>query len=172
MTSSRVLSLLALAAVLSACSSVQTGEPPPHKSSSAGATAVAPAAGERVAAQPATARTDFASPPVPHSVYFAFDRFDLTTEAASVVQINGDYLMSHPTMKARVEGHSDERGGREYNLALGQRRAEAVVRGLGAMGVRGQRVEAVSFGEERPVDRGHDESAWARNRRADILIGR
>jgi peptidoglycan-associated lipoprotein len=67
-----------------------------------------------------------------------------------------------------VEGHTDERGGREYNLALGQKRAEAVVRSLTLLGVGGQQLEAVSFGEERPAVQGSDEAAWARNRRAEL----
>jgi peptidoglycan-associated lipoprotein len=67
-----------------------------------------------------------------------------------------------------IEGHADERGGREYNLALGQRRAEAVVRSLALLGAGDAQLEAVSYGKERPVDPGHDETAWAKNRRAEL----
>jgi peptidoglycan-associated lipoprotein len=67
-----------------------------------------------------------------------------------------------------IEGHADERGSREYNLALGQKRAEAVLRSLALLGVQDAQMEAVSFGEERPSDAGHDEAAWAKNRRAEL----
>jgi peptidoglycan-associated lipoprotein len=77
-------------------------------------------------------------------------------------------LSGAKTKKMVIEGHTDERGGREYNLALGQRRAEAVARSLMLLGVSDSQIEAVSFGKERPVNDGHDEAAWAKNRRAEL----
>jgi peptidoglycan-associated lipoprotein len=80
-------------------------------------------------------------------------------------------LSANAGLKVRVEGHADERGGREYNLALGQKRAEAVARGLKAYGVKDGQAEPVSFGSEKPKAAGHDEAAWAQNRRADVAYG-
>jgi len=102
------------------------------------------------------------------SVYFDFDKFDIRANQAAVVERQGKYLAANPALKIRAEGNADERGGREYNLALGQKRAEAVVRGLKAYGVKDGQVEPVSFGSEKPVATGHNEAAWAQNRRVDL----
>jgi peptidoglycan-associated lipoprotein len=102
------------------------------------------------------------------SVYFDFDKFDIKANQAAVVERQGKYLAANPALKIRAEGNADERGGREYNLALGQKRAEAVVRGLKAYGVKDGQVEPVSFGSEKPLAAGHDEAAWAQNRRVDL----
>lgn len=102
------------------------------------------------------------------SVYFDFDKFDIKADQASVVERQGKYLAANSGLKIRAEGNADERGGREYNLALGQKRAEAVVRGLKAYGVKDGQVEPVSFGSEKPKAQGHDEAAWAQNRRVDL----
>jgi peptidoglycan-associated lipoprotein len=80
----------------------------------------------------------------------------------------GKYLASKPNVAVRLEGHADERGGREYNLALGQKRAEAVARALKVYGVSDSQAEPVSFGSEKPRAEGHDEAAWSQNRRVDI----
>jgi peptidoglycan-associated lipoprotein len=85
-----------------------------------------------------------------------------------VVERQGKYLAANAALKVRVEGNADERGGREYNLALGQKRAEAVVRGLKAYGAKDNQAEPVSFGSEKPKAEGHDEAAWAQNRRVDV----
>jgi peptidoglycan-associated lipoprotein len=103
-----------------------------------------------------------------HSVFFDFDSAVLRGDAASVIELHGKYLAGAAGVKARVEGNTDERGGAEYNLALGQRRADAVVSQLKVMGAKGEQLEAVSYGKERPAATGHDEGAWAQNRRADI----
>ena len=81
---------------------------------------------------------------------------------------NARFIKADPARKVTVEGHTDERGGREYNLALGQKRAEAVRRSLNLLGVSDSQVEAVSYGEEKPASVGHDESAYSQNRRAEI----
>ncbi len=102
------------------------------------------------------------------SVYFGFDQFDIKADQAAVVERQGKYLSVNGALKVRVEGNADERGGREYNLALGQKRAEAVVRGLKVYGVKDGQAEPVSFGSEKPKAAGHDEASWAQNRRADV----
>jgi peptidoglycan-associated lipoprotein len=86
-----------------------------------------------------------------------------------VIELQGQYLARNPALQLRVEGNTDERGSSEYNLALGQRRAQAVKSALQLYGVKDSQVEAVSFGKEKPRATGHDESAWAQNRRADIV---
>ena len=103
------------------------------------------------------------------SVYFDFDQFNVKASETAVVERQGKYLASKPALAIRVEGNADERGGREYNLALGQKRAEAVVRALKVYGVTDKQVEPVSFGSEKPKATGHNEEAWAQNRRVDLV---
>ena len=102
------------------------------------------------------------------SVYFDFDKFDIKADQTAVVERQGKYLAGKAGLNIRAEGNADERGGREYNLALGQKRAEAVVRGLKAYGVKDGQVEPLSFGSEKPQASGHDEAAWSQNRRVDL----
>ena len=101
-------------------------------------------------------------------VYFDYDSYVLKDEFRPLIEGYARMLSSTKTKKMVVEGHTDERGGREYNLALGQRRAEAVVKALVLLGATDGQLEAVSFGKERPVNDGHDEAAWAKNRRAEL----
>ena len=101
-------------------------------------------------------------------VYFDFDSFVIKDEFRNVIDGNAKAMVANKQRRMVVEGHADERGSREYNLALGQKRAEAVVKSLALLGVGGQQVEAVSFGEERPATQGSDEAAWAKNRRAEL----
>lgn len=101
-------------------------------------------------------------------VYFDFDSFVVKPEYQNVVDANARLLTLDKAHRMTVEGHTDERGGREYNLALGQKRAEAVVKAIKLLGAGDQQLEAVSFGKERPADPGHDEAAWAKNRRAEL----
>lgn len=102
------------------------------------------------------------------SVYFDFDDFSVKSQYASLLERHGKYLAANPRLVVRIEGNADERGGTEYNLALGQKRAEAVVKALGVYGVRSNQMEAVSWGKERPKAMGHDDAARAQNRRVDI----
>lgn len=102
------------------------------------------------------------------SVYFDFDRYEVKEEYRGLIEAHAKYLRDHKTRSVSLEGNADERGSREYNLALGQKRAEAVRKALTLLGVTDAQVEAVSFGEEKPRAQGHDEAAWAENRRADI----
>lgn len=101
-------------------------------------------------------------------VYFDYDSYVIKPEFQSLLEAHARFLKSNGTRHIVVEGHTDERGGREYNLALGQRRSEAVRRALELLGVRDAQVEAVSFGKEKPATPGSDETAWSRNRRAEI----
>lgn len=101
-------------------------------------------------------------------VYFDFDSFVVREDARPVIDTHAKRLSSTPTLKMTVEGHTDERGSREYNLALGQKRAEAVVKSLTLLGARSGQLEPVSFGMERPAVQGSDESAYAKNRRAEL----
>ena len=101
-------------------------------------------------------------------VYFDFDSFVVKDEFRPVVEGNAKYLGANKAKKMLIEGHTDERGSREYNLALGQKRAEAVQKALLLVGANDGQLEAVSFGEERPAVQGSDEAAWAKNRRAEL----
>ena len=102
------------------------------------------------------------------SVFFDFYSFVVKSEYQPIVQTHGGYLGTNKQRRVTVEGHTDERGGREYNLALGQKRAEAVKQRLMLLGVVDSQVETVSFGEEKPRGSGSGEDAWAQNRRADL----
>ncbi len=101
-------------------------------------------------------------------VYFDFDSFVVKDEYRSVVEAHARRMNADRKRRMIVEGHTDERGGREYNLALGQKRAESVVRSLKLLGASDAQLEAVSFGKERPAAQGNDEAAWAKNRRAEL----
>ena len=103
------------------------------------------------------------------SVYFDFDSFSIKEDFKSVVEAHGKFLAGNPERKVIIQGNTDERGGSEYNLALGQKRAEAVRRALSLAGARDSQMEAVSFGKEKPKASGNSEEAWAQNRRADIV---
>ena len=102
-------------------------------------------------------------------IYFEFDSNALTWEAQRIVEAHAEYLAGNPGMAVVLEGHADERGTREYNLALGERRANSVADLFQMMGVMSDAVRSISYGEERPVAMEHDESAWSLNRRVEIL---
>lgn len=104
------------------------------------------------------------------TITFDFDKYDIRGDARDILAHNADYLKKNPKMEVQVDGHCDERGSTEYNLALGQRRANATKAYLVNLGVESSRVSTISYGEERPVDAGHDESAWDKNRRAEFRI--
>lgn len=103
------------------------------------------------------------------SVYFDYDSYVVKDQYASILSAHAQYLIAHKDRKITIQGNTDERGGREYNLALGQKRAEAVRKSLSLVGVPDKQMEAVSLGEEKPKAAGHDESSWAENRRADLV---
>lgn len=103
------------------------------------------------------------------SVYFEYDSFTVSEQYRPIIEAHANYLAANRNARATLQGHGDERGAREYNIALGQKRADAVKRMMTLLGVQEIQIETVSFGEEKPKNPGHDESAWAENRRVDIL---
>ena len=184
MNCARILTFASFAALLAAgCS---TTPPTPTVAPTTPAPAAAPAPAAPVATQPAPV-----SPPAPvaavpatpppahldpksfistnHSVYFDYDDYTIKSEYSSLIETHGKYLASNPSLSIKIEGNADERGGAEYNLALGQKRAEVVRRALKLYGVSDSQMEAVSWGKEKPKAPGHDETAWAQNRRADLV---
>jgi peptidoglycan-associated lipoprotein len=112
---------------------------------------------------------DPSSPLSKRVVYFEFDSSEISASDRYIIEAHAGYLGSNPSADVTLEGHADERGSREYNVALGERRASAVRRLLGLLGASDSQVNTVSYGEERPVDPGHNESAWAKNRRVEII---
>ena len=103
------------------------------------------------------------------TIYFEFDSATLTDESIRILEAHGNFIAGNGEVKVRLEGHADERGSREYNIGLGDRRAQSVRRVLLFQGAATGQVDTVSYGEERPVDDGHDESAWAKNRRVELI---
>lgn len=125
---------------------------------------------EPVAQQPSTApMEETVQKPSSDSVYFAFDSSELDAAASATLDAHADWLNANPDVSITIEGNCDERGSREYNLALGQQRADSVRDYLVSRGVSSTRIDTVSFGEERPACTGSGEACWAQNRRADIV---
>ena len=162
---------LTTAAILSACSTpVKLAEPAPVVERTP---APAPAADTRTVAPVETKSIDPLDDPkgvlANRSVYFDFDSYVVRADGKPVVENHSAYLAKNKQRSILIQGNTDERGGAEYNLALGQKRAEAVRKAMGALGVPESQIEAVSLGKEKPKAEGHDEAAWAQNRRADIV---
>ncbi|MEK8032636.1 peptidoglycan-associated lipoprotein Pal [Ideonella sp. DXS29W] len=164
--------LSALALVwLAGCSTTKLEEPAPVESrtttdNNANANTTKPA-------ESAVKTVDLGANAVPpaglgRTVYFDFDSFVVKDEFRPIVEGYAKYLGANKAKKMLIEGHTDERGSREYNLALGQKRAEAVQKAMLVVGATDGQLEAVSFGEERPAAQGSDEAAWAKNRRAEL----
>lgn len=104
-------------------------------------------------------------------IYFEFDRFDIKPEYNAILQAHARYLSANPGSRVRLEGHADERGSREYNIGLGERRGQAVRNVLLLQGATSSQIATVSYGEERPAVIGSDEEAWSLNRRVEIVYG-
>ena len=105
------------------------------------------------------------------TVYFDFDKSDLRSDTRNALNKNAEFLLkAQPNAKVRIEGHCDERGSAEYNLALGERRATSALQYLITLGVKADRLSTVSYGKEKPAVQGHDDAAWAKNRRAEFVI--
>jgi len=128
----------------------------------------AESAAKTEAAAKADPLNDPASPLAKRNVHFPFDVDAIQDADKPTVQAHGAYLGSHPERKVRTEGNADERGSSEYNLALGQRRANSTRKALVLSGAQADQIEAISYGEEKPMASGHDEESWAQNRRTDI----
>jgi len=161
------LGVLVAPLFLTACSSAPTEEGTAPVSDRAVQTA--PVASGSPAEALLSEIKDAAHPAHQRSIYFDFDRYEIKPEYQSLVVAHAQLMQKYPTVKVLIQGNADERGSREYNLALGQKRAEAVKQALAALGVAAERIEAVSLGEEKPVCTERNESCYAQNRRADIL---
>jgi peptidoglycan-associated lipoprotein len=171
-----IITAAVLTALLAACSSTptQTAAPSPAPAPASTSTAAAPAPAPTPAAvaapQAMAAHLDPSNPIYrERSVYFDFDDSTIRGDYSALIERHGRYLGDNAALKVKVEGHTDERGSSEYNLALGQRRAEAVKKALQIAGAKDAQIEAISFGKEKPKAAGHDEASWAQNRRADIV---
>jgi peptidoglycan-associated lipoprotein len=103
------------------------------------------------------------------SIYYDYDQFDIKDEYRGVVEAHAKYLRENPAARVLVQGNTDERGSREYNVGLGQRRSDGVKKMMVLLGARENQIESVSLGEEKPQAEGHNEAAWSKNRRSDIL---
>ena len=165
------------AASLAACSSVPLDSQAPVESrtgttSGTGAgTGGASSSQTRVAPVDVTGTSNVNFTNLPRIVYFDFDSYVVKDQYRPVIEANAKALTTNRKMHMAVEGHTDDRGSSEYNLALGQRRAEAVRKYLTGLGADGSKIRVLSHGEERPADPGHDESAWSKNRRAELTAG-
>jgi len=182
MTPNRLMRLATCAAaalLLAACASTPLDEQPAAPVTDMSATGQAGKPGDQkadtraVASVDATSKgldplSDPASPLAKRSVYFDFDSFVVKPEFQGVVEAHGKFLVANPNRRLVIEGNADDRGSREYNLALGQKRAESVKSRLRLLGAAEAQIETVSFGEEKPRSTGQDEAAWAENRRADL----
>ncbi len=126
-------------------------------------------AGKAGGVSPFAALKDPASPLSRRSVYFDYDKFEVKEEYRPLVEAHAKFLRDNPTAKMLVQGNADERGSREYNVGLGQRRADSLKKMLTLLGVRDSQIESVSLGEEKPVCNEHNEDCWAKNRRDDML---
>lgn len=157
----RPLSMLAAVLLLAACSS----NPATTANTSGAATSTGPSA---TTVTPGS-REDFIQN-VGDRVFFDFDRSDIKPEGKTVLQRQSDWLKKYASVTVTIEGHCDERGTREYNLALGERRATAVRNALVALGVQANRLKTISYGKERPAVVGSNEAAWAQNRRGVTVI--
>ncbi len=109
------------------------------------------------------------SPLAARIIYFEFDSFNVTPESQEIVNAHGQFLANNPGHRVRLEGHTDERGSREYNLGLGERRAQSVSQLVKLQGVGPTQIELISYGEELPTAFGHDEESWRRNRRVEFV---
>jgi len=142
---------------------------PPPQPTAARPAQTTPVAPKQVAADPLN---DPANILAKRSVYFDYDSSVLKDQFKPLVTAHAQYLVQNRGAFTEIQGNCDERGSREYNLALGQQRAETVRRAMVVLGVQDSQLEAISFGEEKPKAVGHDEAAWAENRRADIVYRR
>ena len=166
---------LAVAVIAAACASKETRQEPPVAdrstpvpSTTAGGTTSTTTPANPNAGLVRNELTDPNSPLAKRSIYFDYDSNSVKDEYRGLIQAHSRYLTDKRDAHIRIEGNCDERGSREYNLALGQRRAESVKKIMTVLGVPANHVETVSYGEEKPMAQGHDEQSWSQNRRADI----
>jgi len=168
------LAAATIAVLMAGCSSVSLDENKAPPVSTGKPNVVQPGAGgsaaeSQVASIDLTKKDLAAQANLPRVVYFDFDSFVVKDEFRPTIEAHAKLLSADRKKKLAIEGHTDERGGREYNLALGQKRAEAVAKSLALLGAQDSQLEAVSFGKERPAVQGSDEASWAKNRRAELV---
>jgi len=169
-TALRFTALVMLAAILAACAREVVEEPAPPEPPEP--TERAPVETDRVDPRDYTDARNLDNPDSLLServIYFEFDRSNVRSEFRPIVEAHAEYLRANPSARVILEGHTDERGSREYNLGLGERRGNAVDELLQAGGVPSRQIEVVSYGEERPVCRDSNEDCWQRNRRTEIV---
>ncbi|MBC8023106.1 MAG: peptidoglycan-associated lipoprotein Pal [Burkholderiales bacterium] len=172
----KIVLYILVAAGAAACSSQETRETPPtvtDRSTGVPSTSASSGASTTQRQQPSqplagNPLADPNSPLAKRSVFFEYDSNSVKDEYRGMVTAHSRYMADKRDSRMRIEGNCDERGSREYNLALGQRRAESVKKIMTVLGVSDGRIETVSYGEEKPQSPGHDEQAWSQNRRADI----
>jgi peptidoglycan-associated lipoprotein len=169
-----IMLLAAAALTLGACASKgPKGETPAGATGGANAGAEGAGANNPNAAGAGGADDEIAGPQAgllaTRVIYFDFDSAEIKGQGTDVVAVHAKYLASHSSARVRLEGHTDERGSREYNIGLGERRAQGVRRALLLQGAADAQISTVSYGEERPAVPGHDEAAWAKNRRVEIV---
>jgi len=162
------LTIAAMAAALAACSSVPLDDTAGTGAGGTGQDTTSGAAGGQIL-DPFNPQSILAQQ---RSVYFDFDSYTVSDQYRGLVETHARYLAGHSQQRIRIEGNTDERGGSEYNLALGQRRADAVRRMMTLVGVSDNQIETISFGKEKPKSTGSSESDYAENRRADIAYQR
>ena len=167
----RMFLALAVTLAIAGCSSVKLDDVPVEDKSASSTTTPGTTDTTRVAPVVTDLSSGNIGGPtnVSRLVYFDYDSYVIKPEFQSLIEAHARYMKANSGRKVSIEGHTDERGGREYNLALGQRRSEAVRRALGLLGVNDAQIEAVSFGKEKPAAPGSDEASWAQNRRAEIV---
>jgi len=161
-------------AVAVACALAGACSTQPADESAAQASTSAPSAmntGQRAPSKPSVSGDAIkdANATMKRSVYYGFDEFDIKQTELATVKAHAAYLRDRQTLKVRIEGNADERGSREYNLALGQKRADSVMKAMHLLGIPESRMESVSYGAEKPRSSGHDERSWSENRRSDIV---
>lgn len=180
MMNTRLMGSVALLALLAACSSKQVKEEPkaaveekspavvaqPEAPAAAPEATTAPVVETKTAVNPLTDPNNILSK---RSIYFDFDRDEVKAEFRPLVEAHAKYLVEHPEARVVLQGNADERGSREYNLALGQRRAAAVKKVMNVLGASDKQIETVSYGEEKPRCVEQNEACWSQNRRADIV---
>jgi len=167
----RIIPFAVLAALAAGCSTQPTSE-------SAATPSQAQTAGATTSPSGQSGPSSLGNSPDPkrrqgmlanRSIYYDFDKSEIKPESRSLIEAHARYLRENPNVKVRIEGNADERGSAEYNLALGQQRSSGVLKVMELLGVPEARIEAVSFGKEKPKAAGHDEGSWAENRRSDIV---
>ena len=174
--------VVAASALLFGCATDEANKPAATAPAAAPAPAPKPAAAESkpvttVQAAPKTGATGFAALKDPNNilskraVYFDYDKFDVKDEFKPLIEAHAKFLRDNSGAKMLIQGNADERGSREYNVGLGQRRSDAVKKMLTLLGARESQIESVSLGEEKPSCTDHTESCWAKNRRDDMLYG-